>query len=82
MRNIILASILATTVCAVLMYGSDNNMFRSYYILYLGVQVVITTICRFAYRLYRRIVNKGREQGRVRNTMVIGAGEAGDVIIR
>lgn len=82
MRNIILASILATTVCAVLMYGSDNNMFRSYYILYLGVQVVITTIGRFAYRLYRRIVNKGREQGRVRNTMVIGAGEAGDVIIR
>ena len=82
MRNIILASILATTVCAVLMYGSDNNMFRSYYILYLGVQVVITTIGRFAYRLYRRLINKGKEQGRVRNTMVIGAGEAGDVIIR
>lgn len=82
MRNIILASILATAVCAVLMYGNGNNMFRSYYILYLGVQVVITTIGRFAYRLYRRLINKGKEQGRVRNTMVIGAGEAGDVIIR
>lgn len=82
MRNIIIASITSSAICALCMYGSGKNMFRSYYILYMGAQIAITTIGRFAYRLYRRLVNKGKEQGRVRNTMVIGAGEAGAIIIR
>lgn len=81
-RNVIVASLVSVVVCSVLMYGNGNNMFRSYYVLYLGVQVILTIAGRFAYRLYRRLVSKGKEHGRVRNTMIIGAGEAGDVIIR
>ena len=81
-RNVIVSSLIATVISAILMYTSGRNMFRSYYILYLGVQVSITIVGRFAYRLYRRLMMKGKETGRVRNTMIIGAGEAGAVIIR
>lgn len=81
-RNIIIASSLSAISSSILMYTTVGPMFRSYYILYLGVQIVITMIGRFAYRLYRRMLVKTHEQGRVRNTMIIGGGEAGDVIIR
>ena len=55
---------------------------RSYYILYFFLLTMTTTTTRFSYRLLRTFQRKLKKtRGRPTNTMVIGAGEAGSMII-
>ncbi|MBR1524664.1 MAG: polysaccharide biosynthesis protein, partial [Lachnospiraceae bacterium] len=58
------------------------GMPRSYYFMYTVWLVILVTISRFAYRLFRTFVMKRSENARNVNVMVIGAGEAGNSIIR
>lgn len=56
---------------------------RSYYIFYFFFLTMTTATTRFSYRIYhamKRTVEKPK--GHIHNTMVVGAGEAGSVIIR
>ena len=55
---------------------------RSYYFMYTIWLVVLIAISRFAYRLFRTFLLKKSEDARNVNVMVIGAGEAGNSIIR
>ena len=55
---------------------------RSYYFMYTIWLVILVAISRFAYRLFRTFVQKKSENARNVNVMVIGAGEAGNSLIR
>lgn len=56
---------------------------RSYYVFYLFLMVTTTTITRFSYRMLATVKHGlKRNRGKIVNTLVIGAGEAGSVIVR
>ncbi len=55
---------------------------RSYYFMYTIWLVILIGLSRFAYRLFRTFVQKKTENARNVNVMVIGAGEAGNSLIR
>lgn len=59
-----------------------HNMPRSYYFQYTVWLVILVAISRFAYRLFRTFLLKKSENARNVNVMVIGAGEAGNSLIR
>jgi len=84
--QILVACGLSTLVQA---FGMQLLMYpipRSYHILYCFLMVITTVITRFSYRILHIVKNKLRRVntgGRhVENTMVIGAGEAGSLIIQ
>lgn len=56
---------------------------RSYYVFYLFLMVTTTTITRFSYRILTTVKHGlKRNRGKIVNTLVIGAGEAGSVIVQ
>lgn len=56
---------------------------RSYYVFYLFLMVMTTTITRFSYRMLATVKHGlKRNRGKIVNTLVIGAGEAGNVIVQ
>ena len=56
---------------------------RSYYVFYLFLMVTTTTITRFSYRMLATVKHGlKRNRGKIVNTLVIGAGEAGSVIVQ
>ncbi len=70
---------------ALLVYGMnqmDYNMPRSYYFLSIFIQMFLITGLRFGYRIIRRIAMKIPTGMKKENVMIIGAGEAGRVIIK
>ena len=61
------------------------RMPRSYWFLYAGALIAITTIVRFAYRMLRRIKSQveDRKTGeKLSRVMIVGAGSAADMLIR
>ncbi len=58
------------------------HMPRSYYFMYAVNLIIFSMLSRFAYRLLRTVVQKRTEDARNKNVMVIGAGEAGNTLIR
>ena len=58
------------------------TMPRSFYFQYVMWLVIFVGLSRFAYRLFRTFVQKRTENARNVNVMVIGAGEAGNSLIR
>lgn len=83
--NIIFATACAAIAQLIFCYTTGNRMPRSYYLLYWFLLTVGTCCIRFGYRILRIISNKrtvmaGRAQ-RI-NTMIIGAGAAGDMILK
>ena len=74
---------LITGVCQALgMMLLSLHMPRSYYFLYTVVLTILVLISRFAYRLFRTFIQKRTEKAKSINVMVIGAGEAGNSLIR
>ncbi len=55
---------------------------KSYYFLYLFLMISLTFISRFSYRFLRGIKHKNANRGNAINVMVIGAGEAGNIIVK
>ena len=82
MLNVFSACVIATGVQLVGLKFLNYPVPRSYHFLYFALILFMTIISRFIYRFlratYRRIKN-GRS---TRNVMVIGAGEAGNALIR
>ena len=77
------ACILSTTFQALGMQLLALTVPRSYYIFYFFFLLMTTTVTRFSYRGLRMILQKlDKPVEKVLNTMVIGAGEAGSIIIR
>lgn len=74
-----LASVLFNVLAYYLTYRA---IYRSYYLLYVTALFLLTCFSRFSYRL-ARLLYRGNIHGRhVRNTMIIGAGEACNVVMK
>lgn len=81
-QNIVAACFL----CAVLNYGGMKLLKfpipRSYFFMYALVLTAITTFGRFSYRFMRSIKHKAQNKKNASKVMVIGAGEAGNTVIK
>ena len=55
---------------------------RSYYFMFVFLQIAFTFASRFSYRFLRSLRQKGRKKERLTNIMIIGAGEAANLIIK
>ena len=82
MASTITACILSSIIMTVGMLLLHFNMPRRYYFYYAFCLLVFVVLSRFAYRLFRTFVQKRTEKAISKNVMVIGAGEAGNSLIR
>lgn len=82
MQNIIAACVICAVIDGVGMEIMDLPIPRSYYFLYAGVLVAITVMGRFSYRFVRGIKHKNSNKHNGVKVMVIGAGDAGNTIIK
>jgi len=82
MTATVTACLLSSVCQAVGMMILGLQMPRSYFFLYAVVLNILVLISRFAYRLFRTFIQKRTEQARSINVMIIGAGEAGNSLIR
>ncbi len=83
--NIVLASFCAAATQVVYCNVAKRFMPRSYYVLYWFLLMILTCCTRFGYRLLRIINNKRvaiSEKNNRSNVMVIGAGAAGNMILK
>jgi len=83
--NIIFATTCSAIAQVLLCYVLDQEMPRSYYVLYWFLLAVLITCIRFGYRILRILNNKrndltGRKKGI--NVMLIGAGAAANMILK
>ena len=77
------ASVLSTAFQALGMQFLQLKVPRSYYVFYFLFLIMTTGITRFSYRLWRYFLKVfKRSKDKITNTMVIGAGEAGSMIIQ
>ena len=77
------ASILSTAFQGLGMQLLMLKVPRSYYIFYFAALLMTTTATRFSYRAFRAVLQHFNQRtNKVVNAMIIGAGEAGSVIIR
>lgn len=82
MQNVVIACMLSSGIQLLGLQVMDYYMPRSYYFMYTGVFLVFILISRFVYRFARmakRIIRQRKEQ---KNVMIVGAGNAGNMIIK
>lgn len=85
MLNIVIACVLvsgAQIVIVTYLPPLDKGMPRSYYPLFCAVLFVLEFASRFAYRAVRSMANKRAEAEIKTNVMIVGAGLAGEALIR
>ena len=82
MTGTIEACILSSLVQATGMLMMGYRMPRSYYFLYGICLMILVIFSRFTYRIFRTWVEKRTAKAVNRHVMVIGAGEAGNSLIR
>ena len=83
--NIVFATTCTSVAQVVYCYVLNQKMPRSYYVLYWFLLTVMTSCIRFGYRILRLINSKRTEiteKNRRVNVMVIGAGAAGNMILK
>ena len=84
--NIILACMISTLVMTAGLLLMKYQMPRSYYIIYYFALVFMIACVRFFYRIMRALQEQRRRgfgKGKsMKNVMVVGAGEAGSVIVK
>lgn len=79
---IIEACVLSVLFNILAYYMTYRPIYRSYFLLYVTALFLLTCLSRFSYRL-ARLLYRGNIHGRhVRNTMIIGAGEACNVVMK
>ncbi|MCI5839022.1 MAG: polysaccharide biosynthesis protein [Peptoniphilaceae bacterium] len=83
LNRILLATLITSVFHIIAITILFNKMPRSYYIIGALLQLVAITGIRFSYRFVSLLNNtKGIKKGSESNVMIIGAGQAGQVIIR
>ncbi len=79
--NIAMASGLSALAHFLTIFGTYRKMPRSYFVIYLLLLFIMTLMVRFSYRIIRTLYNENVHGVGMRNTMVIGAGESGKIVI-
>ncbi|MCP1101269.1 FlaA1/EpsC-like NDP-sugar epimerase [Aequitasia blattaphilus] len=78
----VIKACVASVLLNILMYYLGYQpIYRSYFILYGTFLFIFTIATRFAYRVARTVYRKNQHGSQMRNTMIIGAGEASNVVI-
>ena len=81
MLNIAVACVLSAVVHFLTVFGTYRRLPRSYFVIYLLLLFIMTLGVRFSYRIIRLLYNENVHGVGMRNTMVIGAGESGNIVI-
>lgn len=79
--NIAVACVLSAVVHFLTVFGTYRRLPRSYFVIYLLLLFIMTLGVRFSYRIIRLLYNENVHGVGMRNTMVIGAGESGNIVI-
>lgn len=85
LQNIVVACVLSMAVGAVglqFFRVTTRAVPRSYYPAYMAVLVVCIFVSRFSYRFFRGLKHKQQNKKNLISVMVIGAGEAANLIIK
>lgn len=80
--NVIGACMASVLVNFILYFFTYRPIFRSYFVLYGICVFMLTCITRFSYRLIRILYRRNKHGAVVKNTMIIGAGEACNVVLK
>ena len=81
-QNIVAACFLCAVINLAGMQFLGYPIPRSYYFMYALILTAITTIGRFSYRLARGIKHKQQNKKNGTRVMIIGAGDAGNTVIK
>ncbi len=82
MINIALATGISGIVHFLTIFGTYHRMPRSYFVIYVLLLFIMTLVIRFSYRIVRLIYKSNSHGKGMRTTLIIGAGEAGNMVIR
>lgn len=82
MQNVVAACMVSSALQGVGLYALDYSVPRSYYFMYASALLMATAISRFGYRFVRELRHKNSNRKNGTQVMIIGAGEAGNVIIK
>lgn len=82
MQNTVTACMVSAALQGVGLYFTNHPVPRSYYFMYALLNIAFTLISRFAYRFARDIKHKYQNKKNGINVMIIGAGEAANIIIK
>lgn len=80
--NVVMASGLSVVVQFIGYHILGMNMFRSYYVIYVGVFMLLILASRFAYRFLRMLKNKRIRNKNASRIMIIGAGESCNMLVK
>ena len=79
--NIALASGVSGVIHFLTIFGTYHRMPRSYFVIYVLLLFITTLTVRFSYRIVRLIYKSNSHGKGMRTTLIIGAGEACNVVI-
>lgn len=79
--NIAVACSLSAVVHFLTIFGTYRRLPRSYFVIYLLLLFIMTLVVRFSYRIVRLLYNENVHGVGMRNTMVIGGGESGNIVL-
>ncbi len=79
--NIVMACGISAVVHFLTVFGTYRKLPRSYFVIYLLLLFTATLAVRFSYRVIRTLYNENVHGVGMRNTMIIGAGESGNMVI-
>lgn len=82
MQNIVIACVLSTMLEGVTLYAAGYPVPRSYYFGNAGFLIMFTFISRFSYRFARGLKHKQQNRKNGIRVMIIGAGDAGNALIK
>lgn len=82
MQNIVIACVLSSAAQLLGIQTMKMYMPRSYYFIYAGTFLILILISRFAYRFVRMTRRLSRERKEQVNVMIVGAGNAGNMVIK
>lgn len=79
--NIAVACGLSAVIHFLTVFGTYRRLPRSYFVIYLLLLFIMTLLVRFSYRIIRLLYSENVHGVGMRNTMVIGGGESGNMVI-
>lgn len=82
LQNVVVGSFCSATVMTLIMIIFDMPIPKSYYFMYAFLLVGFTFASRFSYRFLRGLKHKSQNKKNDTAVMIIGAGEAGNAIIK
>ena len=86
LQNLVLADVVAGVINSVLLHlfrvEGRQAVPNSYYFLYIFLMVTLTFVSRFSYRFLRSQRHKNANRSNATNVMLVGAGEAGNIIVK